>query len=314
MSRRSEVFSVTAMLFALSALFVALSDGLRADPVAPSTSTDRASSLDSVDALNADIPSSFSYQGVLRNPDGSLVTGDRNLTIRIYGDPTGGTALHTESFNATPVRDGMFNVVLGDATAMPASLFTDHPNLFVGVTVGTDSELIPRQRLHAQPWAMRATAADSASTAGTLVDGATVNGLNLGGTTTFGGNLSMGGTWPIIVKRWLQLPSFGYAQHDTKVSLTTHVCTIGGHGWWFDIDEGHRGGRYQLWTDQNNENDTGTWWVYYWRPMQNANINDANVAIDVICFDRRMADFQVIDAGFVTPTELEAPASEAESR
>ena len=41
-----------------------------------------------------EIPSTFNYQGFLRDPDGSLTTGSYTITARIYDLATEGTALY----------------------------------------------------------------------------------------------------------------------------------------------------------------------------------------------------------------------------
>jgi len=126
-------------------------------------------------SAQAAMPANFNYQGFLRNPDNTLVTGSYDITIKIYDQAASGTALHTETFTSVAVRDGLFNVVLGDATAFPAHLFTAHSELYIGVQVGTDPELIPRQKVHPVPWALQAT---------TLAPNATVDGIHLRGSST----------------------------------------------------------------------------------------------------------------------------------
>lgn len=112
-----------------------------------------------------DIPKAFSYQGTLRLADGSLATGAFTMTIRLYDVVTGGTPLFTELFANVAVRDGLFNVVIGDTQPLPSALFTNG-QLYLGVTVDPDPELLPRQRLHPVPWAMYAATAQQALTAG----------------------------------------------------------------------------------------------------------------------------------------------------
>lgn len=128
------------------------------------------------------IPPTINYQGTLRDAQGKLVTGPRDLTFVIYDTGVGGTEqnkLYTESFAAVPVRDGLFNVVLGDKTAIPAGVFANGPR-YIGITVAPETEeLVPRQRLHPVPWAQLATNAmnaTSAATATTLVANATIDG------------------------------------------------------------------------------------------------------------------------------------------
>lgn len=123
------------------------------------------------------ISPTFNYQGFLRNPDGSLATDVYTITAKIYDTLVAGSTLYTETFPNVTVRDGLFNVVLGDGPRGQdlQSVFSATPR-YIGITlVGQGDELSPRQRLHAVPWAMWAT---RAMTATTLVPNATVNGLN----------------------------------------------------------------------------------------------------------------------------------------
>lgn len=117
--------------------------------------------------MTAATPTTFSYQGVLRNADGSLANGQFKLTINLYNDPLTGPSLYNEVFDPVAVTDGLFGLVVGDQANHPldAALFAN-PKIFLGVTVGSDTELLPRQRLHPLPWAVNATLAQSAITAG----------------------------------------------------------------------------------------------------------------------------------------------------
>lgn len=135
-------------------------------------------------AAVAAIPTAFSYQGSLRLADGSLATGSYNVTLKLYNTVTGGTALHSETYTNTVVRNGNFSVIVGDAKAIAAGVF-DNANLYIGITVAPDPEMLPRQRLLPVPWAMQAavakdavnaTNATNAQTANTLVANATIPG------------------------------------------------------------------------------------------------------------------------------------------
>ena len=115
------------------------------------------------------IPDTFNYQGFLRKPDGTLATGMYTITAQIYAAADGGAALYHETFPNVTVRDGLFNVVLGDDPQGQdlSGAFSTAPR-FIGLTlVGQGGELIPRQRLHAVPWAIYATNAANAN----LLDG-----------------------------------------------------------------------------------------------------------------------------------------------
>lgn len=123
-------------------------------------------------ASAAVLPSTFNYQGLLRNPDGSLTTGSFTITARIYDAAASGSALYTETFASVTVRDGLFNVVLGDNPQGQnlTGVFAEMPR-YIGIQLDDTPELIPRQRLHGVPWALYAT------NAMTLIPNATINGL-----------------------------------------------------------------------------------------------------------------------------------------
>ena len=121
------------------------------------------------------IPQTMNYQGFLREPDGSLITDTVTITARIWDQATGGTVpLYETTVPNVTVRDGLFNIVLGDDPALPADAFSDTPR-YIGISLDGDPELIPRQRLHAAPWAL---------TSATLVDDAQVQGLSSSGDIT----------------------------------------------------------------------------------------------------------------------------------
>lgn len=106
-------------------------------------------------AAVATIPTAFSYQGTLRLADGSLATGNFNITLKIYDSVTGGNVLHSESFANTVARNGSFSVIVGEGTPLDPAVF-ENTNLYLGITVAPDPEMLPRQRLLPVPWAMQA--------------------------------------------------------------------------------------------------------------------------------------------------------------
>ena len=74
---------------------------------------DAADLLVAEQAADVNIPSTINYQGVLRDAQGELVNGNRDMTFRIYDAVMNGTQLHEETFTDISVREGVFNVVLG---------------------------------------------------------------------------------------------------------------------------------------------------------------------------------------------------------
>lgn len=111
------------------------------------------------------IPATFNYQGFLRETDGSLTKGTFIITAKIYDTPTGGTWLFGETLDNVNVRDGLFNIVLGDSPGNPLGTTFDGAPRYIGITLNNGEEILPRERIHGVPWALHATHAANASRA-----------------------------------------------------------------------------------------------------------------------------------------------------
>ena len=155
------------------------------------------------------LPTAIPVQGALRTPAGGAVAdGEYSLGFHLYTTKDAAEALWTEIHVDVPVVGGFFAVVLSQGTApnpLPASIFTDNDELWIGVQVSKDPELA-RTPMHALPWAVRSVLADQAKTLvepiGTalITDGAiTADKLSPDGVPsskvafTYAGSLSKGG-------------------------------------------------------------------------------------------------------------------------
>lgn len=101
----------------------------------------------------------IAYQGRLADSGGNPLTTTVNMTFRLYNAATGGTPLWSEDWtgpNGVQVSDGLFNVMLGSLTAIPQSVISGNPTLFLGITAGTDDEMAPRVQLGSVPFAVQA--------------------------------------------------------------------------------------------------------------------------------------------------------------
>ncbi len=110
----------------------------------------------------------INYQGRLMDSAGEdVANGNYNMIFVIYDSETAGNQLWSASTtNGLPtgttstvsvaVKNGLFTILLGDEStgqvAFPEHLF-NIDDLYLGITVGSDSEMIPRKRLSAVPYA-----------------------------------------------------------------------------------------------------------------------------------------------------------------
>ena len=113
----------------------------------------------------------ISYQGRLSDAGSTPLTGDYQMQFALYGVPTGGSACWRET-QTVSVSDGLFNVLLGSVSAIdPLCLAGD---VYLGITVGSDSEMTPRELLTSVPHAVEASTVPDGSITSeklNLVDG-----------------------------------------------------------------------------------------------------------------------------------------------
>jgi len=122
-------------------------------------------------------PRTLSYQGMISG-DNEAVTGERLLTVTLYGDPEGTVKLWQGSMKTLIDRNGIFNVLLGSTdNPLPQSQSLDRP-LFIGISIEGSPELMPRGQITASPYAINV--GDGAITSRKLSSGSvTADKLNL---------------------------------------------------------------------------------------------------------------------------------------
>ena len=113
----------------------------------------------------AQVPRTINFQGRVRDAAGAYLDGPRQCTLRIYDQPTGGTALFTEIYPAE-FDNGTFTITIGSRTSggIPESVEFDK-QYWLGCTIAnfnSGQEIAPRMRMSSSPYSLRAAIADSA--------------------------------------------------------------------------------------------------------------------------------------------------------
>ncbi len=109
----------------------------------------------------------ISYQGLIQGTDGAPIKDSTYpITILIWRDTMQGTPIWQDVFQ-TEVRGGVFNILLGSQSPLPAPSDMDHP-LFISTSIGEASAAYPRSALSAVPLAINV--ADRAITTAKLAD------------------------------------------------------------------------------------------------------------------------------------------------
>lgn len=111
----------------------------------------------------ADVPKLITYQGWLTDNAGTPVAdGNYSFQFQIYDAASAGTVKWNSGTRTVSVSDGLFTHILGDSVPLPNTLFANDTALWLGVTVGANSEFSPRTRLTSFGYAHQALRADTA--------------------------------------------------------------------------------------------------------------------------------------------------------
>ena len=115
------------------------------------------------------VPTMINYQGQLLDSGGDPVpNGTYSMTFKLYNVPSGGTAFWVETHPSVQVNDGLFNVLLGEyVSLLPEGEPYPIDPTYLGVTVGSDPEMTPRQQMVSVPYAFQAKTDNDWDGAGT---------------------------------------------------------------------------------------------------------------------------------------------------
>jgi hypothetical protein len=116
------------------------------------------------------IPHLINYQGDLTDPNGEPISDPYlPVVLTFYDAAVGGSNLFSESHNVD-VNDGLFTLLIGSQSGpggIPEAVFAGE-DVYLGIRVGDDSEMTPRQRVTSAAFAYRAEKADDAELLGGL--------------------------------------------------------------------------------------------------------------------------------------------------
>lgn len=136
--------------------------------------------------LFAQVPKTMNYQGKLTNSAGIAVHAPSGipLTFSIYNTSTGGVALWTEVHASVSVTNGLFDVILGETTALNLPFDGQY---WMQLIVNGET-LSPREKLTSVAYAHRAVHADTAYIVGS---GAVLTTARIDGDGTIGNELDI---------------------------------------------------------------------------------------------------------------------------
>jgi len=118
-----------------------------------------------VTASLGQVPQKINYQGRLTDLEtGEPITGEHDMTFRIFDVESGGTALWFEDRNVTADTSGVVSVILGSTNPID---ITFEGSLWLEVEVGGEV-LEPRRELVSVPYSLKAATSESAGNADSL--------------------------------------------------------------------------------------------------------------------------------------------------
>jgi hypothetical protein len=106
-------------------------------------------------------PLQINYQGMLTSSLGTPLDTVVSITFKLYDAATNGNQLWSETQNPCTVRAGLFHVPLGSVT--PLTDMFNEPEIWLGIAVGNNTEMVPRSRMISVPYAYRVGTVDGAS-------------------------------------------------------------------------------------------------------------------------------------------------------
>jgi hypothetical protein len=169
-------------------------------------------------------PTLMNYQGRLTDQNGVTVAdGSYSITFNIYAVSNGGGTLWTEAQTVT-VTKGLFDVVLGTVNPLSNISIANYTgDLWIGVTVGSDSEMTPRQQLLPAPYAK-----NSQTLAGLLPNNLANNLVVLDSSGKIPAGLVQGGSLTPPLNLQGSAPTYDLNVSNTSASSSALGLTLSG--------------------------------------------------------------------------------------
>lgn len=106
----------------------------------------------------ASVPETLNYQGTLTDSSGNPLTGTQSLTFRLHSEAASAVenAFWVETQNVVLDNNGRFSVTLGADSGNPINKEDFTGQTFIGIQIGNDLELMPRQQLTSVAYALKA--------------------------------------------------------------------------------------------------------------------------------------------------------------
>ncbi len=101
--------------------------------------------VQAAEAVTGAIP----IQGQLTDEEGNPLNGTYEITMRLYDSTAGDAAPLCQEVESVTVENGLFNVALNGCTGSQV----DGRQLYLGIQVGDDDEMTPRQPIYPVPYA-----------------------------------------------------------------------------------------------------------------------------------------------------------------
>ena len=111
----------------------------------------------SASLLDAQVPNNFSWQGILQDSEGINLSGDYDITIKIFNSETGGETIWSETHTDYTIDNGFVTLIIGSVT--PFDFAFDSP-YWLEITIGDDDPL-ERMILTSVPYALNTSSSSN---------------------------------------------------------------------------------------------------------------------------------------------------------